>query len=406
MTIQLQKSLKATLLLYAAATSLFTTNVLLDRLAVSRSGNWVTVTSWIHRSGFYERQNASLFLTTTSQSNSVVHGHALPDLLFLQKAFGKTMQPTSITPYYYRASQTPDADDITITTQITSDRFGVFAKLVDSYQGPISVTVHVTDSPERRDWTLAELGALYSSHPLMSRWVDVHLIIDNFERQFNMWRNVGRLFARTDYVFMLDVDFIVCRDLRQRLHNDTKLMDILRKGETALVLPAFEYIDQKNGLDAGLFPSRKEDLLSLVDQGETSMFHSGWELGHGNTDYPRWYKTRAGEHYPAKTYQHSYEPYFIMKKQGIPWCDERFVGYGANKAACLFEIYLSRISLYVLSDDFLIHQSHMYPHEVRKNEACNLKARRYNRKLYTRFPNETCARWIDVKGSRTVAPCD
>ncbi|KAG9011445.1 hypothetical protein FRB90_007258 [Tulasnella sp. 427] len=317
------------------------------------------------------------------------HDHALLDSLFLQKTFGKTMQPTTITPYYYRASHKPDPDDITITTQITNDRFEVFAKLVDSYQGPVSVTVHVTDNPERRDWTLAELGALYTSHPLMSRWVDVHLVVDNFERQFNMWRNVGRFLARTDYVFMLDVDFIVCTDLRRRVRGDPKVMEMLRKGDTALVVPAFEYVDQQRGVDARLFPAQKKDLLSLVDEGAVTMFHAGWELGHGNTDYARWYKAKPGKAYQAKSYQHSYEPYVIMKKQGTPWCDERFVGYGANKAACLFEIYLSGVSFYVLPEDFLIHQSHLYPYEVRKNE------RRYNRKLYAKYRNETCSRYLE-----------
>lgn len=50
-------------------------------------------------------------------------------------------------------------------------------------------------------------------------------------------------------------------------------------------------------------------------------------------------------------------------------CDERFVGYGGNKAACLFGIYVSGIDFYVLPDDFLIHQSHAYAEETRKNEV-------------------------------------
>lgn len=67
-------------------------------------------------------------------------------------------------------------------------------------------------------------------------------------------------------------------------------------------------------------------------------------------------------------------------------CDERFVGYGGNKAACLFELYISGVSFYVLVDDFLIHQrfvcldwphnalsdgpiSHTYAEQVRKQEV-------------------------------------
>jgi hypothetical protein len=71
-------------------------------------------------------------------------------------------------------------------------------------------------------------------------------------------------------------------------------------------------------------------------------------------------------------------------------CDERFIGYGGNKAACLYELYLSGVSFYVLPDDFLIHQSHAYAEKARKHE------RRYNRKLYTDFREELCFRYLNL----------
>lgn len=54
----------------------------------------------------------------------------------------------------------------------------------------------------------------------------------------------------------------------------------------------------------------------------------------------------------------------------IDRCDERFIGYGGNKAACVYEMYLSGISFYVLSDHFIIHQNHLYEEKARKNEVC------------------------------------
>lgn len=70
-------------------------------------------------------------------------------------------------------------------------------------------------------------------------------------------------------------------------------------------------------------------------------------------------------------------------------CDERFIGYGGNKAACLYELYLSGVSFYILPDDFLIHQSHAYAEKARKHE------RRYNRKLYIDFREELCFRYFN-----------
>lgn len=60
----------------------------------------------------------------------------------------------------------------------------------------------------------------------------------------------------------------------------------------------------------------------------------------------------------------------------------------SSKAACLFELYLSGVSFYVLPDDFLVHQSHEYAEATRKNE------RKYNRKLYTDFREELCFRYL------------
>jgi hypothetical protein len=84
-------------------------------------------------------------------------------------------------------------------------------------------------------------------------------------------------------------------------------------------------------------------------------------------------------------------------------CEERFIGYGGNKAACLYEMYLgSGMSFYVLPD-FVIHQSHPYDEEIRKSEVRALfkgvlsphsapGKRKYNKQLYVDFREETCLR--------------
>jgi len=55
--------------------------------------------------------------------------------LFLSKAFSRSMRPSKIIPYFYRASGHFDHDDITIATLITSNRFQVFKRLVQRYKG-------------------------------------------------------------------------------------------------------------------------------------------------------------------------------------------------------------------------------------------------------------------------------
>ncbi|GAA5986683.1 hypothetical protein JCM5350_001451 [Sporobolomyces pararoseus] len=312
---------------------------------------------------------------------------------FLSLSFGSSLQPSKVIPYYYRATL-PDErgfneQDITITTLVTSNRFTVFERLVERYQGPISATVHVSDSSSHSE-LLRSLDKMYTSSPMMKKYVDIHLVYDSFDRQFNMWRNVAKFFARTDYVMMLDVDFWLCTDFRQRILESPEILSKLSSGLSAFVVPAFEFSKQSDGVDPFTFPSTKPELLKLVQEDKIGMFHKSWAPGHGSTNYTRYYEAEPGQVYKASGYTHSYEPYVIFKKEGTPWCDERFIGYGGNKAACLFELYLSGVSFYVLPDDFLIHQSHAYAEKARKHE------RRYNRKLYTDFREELCFRYLNL----------
>lgn len=205
---------------------------------------------------------------------------------------------------------------------------------------------------------LRELHTLYHSSPVFSEWVDVHLALSPFAsltytkpsprtfptplpsnvphataeeqlpeqqppppnqepditgsggRQFNVWRNAARLFARTAFVMMLDVDFAVCTDWRGEIRDAIKqagqlskedearqgsspgsrldvgarwrvyygkngdkvngdemesktvdAVEVLRRvkdGRAALVVPAFEYVRQEDGLDQWTFPTNKE----------------------------------------------------------------------------------------------------------------------------------------------------
>ncbi|KAK0212512.1 glycosyltransferase family 49 protein [Desarmillaria ectypa] len=303
---------------------------------------------------------------------------------FLSKAFSSSLHPSKIVPFFYRASGHFDREDITITTIITSNRFHVFARLVERYRGPISVTIHVNNDTTHILDLLDSLETLYTSSPQMSRFVDVHLVVDFFDRQFNMWRNIARFFARTDFVMMLDIDFYLCTDFRAAIRNSKPIMAKLREGRAALVIPAFEYTTHEEGTDHSTFPKTKETLKTLVETKQIDMFHASWAPGHNSTDYGRFYAASPGEVYQVTQYQSAYEPYVIFRADGPPWCDERFVGYGGNKAACLYEMYLSGISFYVLADHFIIHQNHAYEEAIRKNE------RRFNRKIYSDFKEETC----------------
>ncbi|KAK2463150.1 hypothetical protein APHAL10511_004805 [Amanita phalloides] len=394
-------------LLYVSCAVLYTTNLLL--LAPLK----VIWTIFLHRTSTVVRERIHYspvqrqFLSSleelrayrgtinwSSSEIALAHhlGHAQPiamdEDLFLSKAFSNSLRPSKIIPYFFRARETFSTQDITITTLITRNRLKVFMRLVEQYQGPISVTIHVKDNEDYVNELLDALRVIYASSEKLARFVDVHLVIDPFDRQFNTWRNIARLFARTDYVMMLDIDFYLCTDFRSAIRQNTDIMDKLREGQSAFVVPAFEYTDFADGMNPASFPRNKPTLVSLSRRDRIRMFHAAWGPGHNSTDYPKYYASRPGAVYKVTRYQPAYEPYIIFKKEGPPWCDERFVGYGGNKAACLFEMYMSGISFYVLADHFIIHQNHLYEEMVRKSE------RKYNRKVYQDFKEEVCLRYL------------
>jgi hypothetical protein len=271
--------------------------------------------------------------------------------LFLSKAFSQSTQPCKIIPFYYKGSAAFEDDDITITTLVTFNRFKVFGELAKRYKGarlfswtcrlytmyagPISAAVHV--APSDSHVVLDALHDLYTSTPGMSSFVDVHLVLSPFARQLNTWRNVARLFARTEFVMMLDVDFAICTDFRSHVRAglDGEVGRSLRGGYAALVVPAFEYLNQKDGNDPDTFPGDKkvflilasipmkinpfQVLLELVKTRKIDMFHKSWAPGHNSSDYPRFYAAAPGEVYKIKQYQSAYEPYVIFKKEGPPW---------------------------------------------------------------------------------------
>jgi len=275
----------------------------------------------------------------------------------------------------------------------------------------------------------------------MSTYVDVHLVIDSFDRQFNMWRNVARLFARTDYVMMLDVDFYICTDIRSAVRGNQAIMAKLRDGLAAIVIPAFEYVKYSDGMDPAVFPRGKQvrrfTCRREVRLCSRRIFRLCWvsrsqsksgcftPLGHlattalttrNSTRHLRETCIRSHNISPHMNHMlsssemdhHGVYPICLLNcHETSRRCDERFVGYGGNKAACHFEMYISGISYFVLSDHFIIHQNHRYEEVARKNEVrflfrlCHslldttvfyVFQRRHNRRVYLDFKEETCLR--------------
>jgi hypothetical protein len=192
-----------------------------------------------------------------------------PNRLLLAASFGASLNPKDIEiiPYYKRAKRTPELRDISICTLVTPERREMLESLASVHDGksgydhlpsdhvsshvmlsvppltpgPTSVTYHLR-TPE----LLSTIDEMWSQHPTMYQNVDIHVYITPHLREFNTHRNIARLFARTDYMLQVGIDFTTTTDFRGRVLGNATLMGMLESGDNVLVLPAFQYREHAN----------------------------------------------------------------------------------------------------------------------------------------------------------------
>lgn len=169
----------------------------------------------------------------------------------------------------------------------------------------------------------------------------------------NCLRNLAMSQARTELVFLLDVDFELPSglgtELRRRADYRPLLLS-LRTSRTALVVPAFEL------RPAAKMPSTRRDLASQLASGDASLFHvRHFPKGHRATDLTRWLScTRAY----GVAYEEYFEPYVIVSRRHAPSYDERFVGYGMNKVSHLYNLAVDGTRFVVLPEHFAVAYEH------------------------------------------------
>jgi len=250
-------------------------------------------------------------------------------------------------------------------------------ELARRWKGHMSVTLRLKTSRVKEG--LAALDQLREQEKLLKR-ADIHLVVDELPNQFNLWRNIARLFCSAESVLTLDVDFLPDPNLYAYiLDNWKELWKGMAKENKVYVIPAFERPPskqkktgkhkQKEGKEEEeetdpppdqvirelLEINSKEEVVQEYEEGRLEMFHKHWFHGQGYTNYTRW--LTATDIYKLTSYHYKYEPYLLMP-QTAPFCDERFIGYGSNKCACVFEIYMSGYSFHVLPRSFLLHRPH------------------------------------------------
>ncbi|KAJ3200422.1 hypothetical protein HK099_002698, partial [Clydaea vesicula] len=302
------------------------------------------------------------------------------------------LQPTKVTPYFFKMSNNIKIEKhtVTVATLITVDRLPILLNSMKTFDGLYSATLHILSDDNLTTNLITVKSFIKENFNVLKDRLDIHLIIDEYPRQFNFFRNVARYFSRTDLILSLDVDFIINIDFSKNLQDSPQVLEKLLVGSSVFILPAFEF---KNGLNKPytMFPKNKQEIKKHWINRDIIIFHGNLNKGHVSTKYRTWIKKTVPYKIQARSYK--YEPYAIFNKHTVPWCDERFTGYGNNKAAWWYEIYLAGIDFYVLPFDFVFHQYHEYDNKVRYSE------RRKNTSKFKQFSKEICDKYKALFGS-------
>jgi len=284
-------------------------------------------------------------------------GMAILVAMYLRNPF----KPARTTEYaFFRTSELEvGSHQVTIATQLSVDRMDRLIEMSKVWNGPISATIYI--SPRVFTQMAQLIAEQYDRSETLRRNVDIHLYYDKWistEEMHevypsNLLRNIAVENVRSEYVLVLDVDFVPNPTMQQELAHVLHLLHTAYK--TALVIPAFE-MDHK-AWERERYPVVRDRLVKLYRHGDINYIHYfKGKIAHSPTDYEQW-STTTKDYYPVE-YRYMYEPYVVLRTDQTPKYDERFRGYGNDKTSFTYELAAAGFQFKVVTQPYIIHSFH------------------------------------------------
>ncbi|GAM18104.1 hypothetical protein SAMD00019534_012790 [Acytostelium subglobosum LB1] len=230
--------------------------------------------------------------------------------------------------------------EVSIVTQVSIDRLERLSWMADKWRAPISAAVYIKD-----DSDIDHIISLIRSSYAVTQFVDIHLLYANNTRYpINTLRNLSIKHAETEWVLLMDADFVPPIYLYQNLK-------VPKTNLTAFVVPSFA-----SDLERFELPDDKDTLLSMVLENE--IFPTNVNVCskcHAPSNYSRWYTET--QPYTAK-YKWIYEPYLVFRPKQVEPFDERLKGYGFDKNSHTFGMAVQGYEFIVLPSSWIVHINH------------------------------------------------
>ncbi|CAM9094863.1 unnamed protein product [Ectocarpus sp. 6 AP-2014] len=272
-----------------------------------------------------------------------------------------------------RAVPSPESR-VTLVTQCSTDRLPAVLEQALRWGGDISLAVHVPSAPlSAKDETMSEIRRLCQrvdqevrAAPNRRKQLSVDVaILEGAEADparhdhcgplypVNTLRNLALIQARDDSlhpaqaVFLVDCDCLPSEHLLEELHSQ-EVQDRLNAESSArpaaVVIPCLEFAPGSvSARHDKSIPSSVQRVIEMLAEGTAQGFHVDYFFkGHGPTDFLRWAAAAAAEESKCENalaytvpFESCFEPYVVVNKTAVQMYDERFRGYGMNKARAM-----------------------------------------------------------------------
>lgn len=267
--------------------------------------------------------------------------------------------------------------DLSIVTQLGVKKLERLFAMAGEWKGPISAALLLT-----RNEFKSVNRLLTQDKWQQIRRLQLHLVVLESADEppyypINFLRNVALQFCSTEYVFVVDVDFVVSPSnlYESLLGSHLQTLELAAfANKHAFVVPAFEYNSKlvRNVWPAGsqchnctVEPRSKAELVNLYANGQVQVFHAQFVRAHRPTNIEKYFsESFDGKPYYIDWSDH-FEPYVILgmssNKLVNPWFDERFVDRGRNKIVFATLLFIMGYKFAVLPPAFLLHSFEWSP---------------------------------------------
>ncbi|KAG0243417.1 hypothetical protein BGX31_010793 [Mortierella sp. GBA43] len=248
-------------------------------------------------------------------------------------------------------------NDVSMIAQFSISRLGVFEHAKAEWGGPISVVIFLATNTD-----IIELQKYFERPGKLALYDSITLTIvkpdysqgTHTRYPINHLRNIGIQTAATDYIYVIDADFVPTSKLYD--FAKTTLVPELQKTTqpVAYVVPCVAIKEQYKDK----YPDTIKELQPLMKSGIA--YITDPRAGHGPTA-TIFLKPAIFGRSPAYEvcYESQWEPYYIVNRNGpLPYYDERFKNQGGDKQSHALLMNAIGFKFMVLREHFMYHMDH------------------------------------------------